>query len=267
MSRKIDYRYNLKIYIDLLKKYKGTFFFLLFLVLVVEALAVADKFLFKIIIDDGTKFCQGLIPESQFIQTLIVLAFVFIVIVLSRASCKYMNIHFTNWLEGNLILDLKQKFFNHLLTLSYHFHTTHRTGSLISRLVRGGRSIETITDVIIFNMAPLLFQAAVLIVTLSYFSWISAITVLGIIIIFVSYSYYNQTQQQPYAVKANDVEDYEKGTISDYFMNIDSIKYFGKENAVKSRFSKTIEHTKKAFITHWNFSRKLDFWQTFILVV
>ncbi len=265
MPSKIDYRYNLKTYIDLLQKYKGTFFFLLFLVLIVEALAVADKFLFKIIIDDGTRLSQGILPQSQFIQTLLVLAFVFMIIVLGRASCKYVNIHLINWLEGNLILDLKQKFFNHLLTLSYHFHTTHRTGSLISRLVRGGRAMETITDVIIFNMAPLLFQAAVLILTLSYFSWISAVTVLGIIIIFVGYSYYNQTQQQPYAVKANDVEDYEKGTISDYFLNIDSIKYFGKENAVKSRFGRTIEHTKQAFITHWNFSRKLDFGQTFIL--
>ena len=265
MPSKIDYRYNLKVYIDLLRKYKGTVIFLLALVLIVEGLAVADKFLFKIIIDDGTKFSQGMLPESEFIQTLILLAFFFIAIVLSRASCKYVNIHLTNRLEGNLILDLKQKFFNHLLTLSYHFHTTHRTGSLISRLVRGGRAMETMTDVIIFNIAPLLFQATVLIISLTYFSWIPAVTVLCTIIIFIGYSYYNQLQQQPYAVKANDVEDYEKGTVSDYFLNIDSIKYFGKENAVKSRFSKTIWRTKQAFIEHWNFSRKLDFWQTFIL--
>src|SRR3989338_2801824 len=112
MPSKIDYRYNIKIYIDLLKKYKSIFFFLLFLVLIVESLFVADKFLFKIIIDDGTKFSQGILPESQFIHTLIVLAFVFLVIVVSRASCKYVNIHFTNWLEGHLIFDLKQKFFN-----------------------------------------------------------------------------------------------------------------------------------------------------------
>ena len=265
MPHKIDYRYNLKTYIDLLKKYKGTFFFLLLLVLIVEALAVADKYLFKIVIDRGTQLTQGIIPEQAFIQTLLILAVIFIAIVLSRASCRYVNLHLTNRLEGNLILDLKQKFFNHILTLSYHFHTTHRTGSLISRLVRGGRATETMTDVIIFNIAPLLFQAAVLVVTLFYFSWIPAVAVLSTIIIFISYSYYNQLQQQPYAVKANDTEDYEKGTISDYFLNIDSIKYFGKENAVQSRFNKTIARTKQAFIQHWDFSRKLDFWQTLIL--
>ena len=265
MPSQIDYRYNLKVYIDLLRKYKGTVIFLLVLVLIVESLAVADKFLFKIVIDDGTQFSQGILPESQFIQTLIILAFFFMAMVLSRASCKYVNIHLTNRLEGNLILDLKQKFFNHLLTLSYHFHTTHRTGSLISRLVRGGRAMETMTDVIIFNLAPLLFQATVLIISLTYFSWIPAVAVTATILLFIGYSYHNQQQQQPYAVKANDVEDYEKGTISDYFLNIDSIKYFGKEDAVKSRFHKTIERTKQAFITHWNFSRKLDFWQTLIL--
>jgi len=56
-----------------------------------------------------------------------------------------------NRLDSKLIFDLKQKFFNHIMDLSYDFHSSHRTGSLIARITRGGRAIEGIADFLFFE--------------------------------------------------------------------------------------------------------------------
>ena len=51
---------------------------------------------------------------------------------------------------------IKQKFFNHLVDLDHSFHITHKTGSLISRLTRGRGATERLTDVITFNIEPMI---------------------------------------------------------------------------------------------------------------
>ena len=57
-----------------------------------------------------------------------------------------------------MMFDVKRKFFNHLIHLSHSFHTTHKSGSIISKLIRAAGSVERMTDTIIFNVVPLFFQ-------------------------------------------------------------------------------------------------------------
>lgn len=264
-NKKINFRYNLRIYFDILKRYKVLFIILLAAILLIEATAVVDKFLFKIIIDEGTKFAQKSLPVEELLRTLITLAVIFLSVALLRALLKWIHIHYLNILEGNQIADLKRKFFNHLLQLSYQFHTTHKTGSLISRLVRGGRSMETMTDIIMFNVAPLVFQLVVVGGALLYFDWVPALVVLITAIIFIIYSYFLQRAQQKYTIAANDAEDFEKANIGDFFTNIDSIKYFGQEQKIAGRFFSISERTKAAIMAHWHFYRWLDAGQVLII--
>jgi len=163
------------------------------------------------------------------------------------------------------MVDLKRKFFNHILHLDYNFHTTHRTGSLISRLVRAGGAIERMTDVIIFNFSPLVFQFFLAGATLLFFDPLSAAVILITIILFLGYSYIINYFQQATSIKANDQEDIEKANIGDIFTNIDSIKYFGKEVRIKKRFEKLTNTTRAAQIKNWNFFRWLDAGQTVII--
>lgn len=266
-SKNIDIRYNLNVYLDLVKKYKVLFLSILFIVLVLGAAAAVEKFLFKIIIDEGTTFSQGNLAIENLTRTLILLALAFLSTTLIQVVLKWLQIHYTNILEGSLIADLKRKFFNHLVLLSYQFHTTHKTGSLISRLVRGGRAMELMTDVIIFNVAPLIFQLVVVGGSLLYFDRVSALVVLVTVIVFIAYSYVLQRIQQKYTIAANEAEDFEKANISDFFTNIDSIKYFGKERTISEKFKAISERTKTAFIRHWHLYRWLDAGQPFLLAL
>ncbi len=260
----IDTKYNLALYWDILKKYKSFLLFLFLIILAVESINLTDKLLFKIIIDDGTQFVSHQLSEDQFTHTLLIIAAVFLTLIITKAILKWLQIHLINLLDCALIADVKRKFFHHILTLSYQFHTSHRTGSLISRLVRGGRAIENITDTIIFQFAPLLLQLLVVSSSLLYFDKLSALILFATIITFISYSYFLQTIQQKYNLIANDAEDLEKAYVSDFFTNIDSIKYFGKEKSILHIFQTISEDTKQKYMHFWNYYRYLDAGQALI---
>jgi ATP-binding cassette subfamily B protein len=264
---RIDFKYNLKIYFEMLSRYKVLFVFLLFLVLIVETTYVADRFLFKVIIDGGTEYTAGSITSDALIQSLIVVALVYGGIVLIKTSGKWLMLKCINSLEANLITDIKIRFFDHLVTLSHKFHTSNRTGSMISRLSRGGRSIERMTDIIVFNVAPLLFQLVIVSVSMMAFDLTSGLIVFFTVALFIGYSFVIQQIQRPSSMKANDVEDFEKGKIADIFTNIDSIKHFGKETYIKNKFKQITNDTKFWMKKNWDYFTWLDAGQSFILSI
>jgi len=264
-KEKTDYKYNLKEYLSFLAKYKLLFIFLLFIGLLVEASQAVDKFLFKVIVDKGTEFANGTLLKATFIHTLIILAIIFGILLFFKLLFHWVQVHLINRLEANMIFDLKRKYFNHLLSLSYSFHTSHKTGSLISRLTRSSGAMERMTDVLVFSMAPLVFSMIVVFSSLAYFSFAPAIVVLVTVIAFISYSFLIQQKQRKYNIEANRAEDREKGNIADFFTNIDAIKYFGKEKLASKKFRHLSRLTKLAFLRTWDFWKWLDSGQTLIL--
>lgn len=265
IEKNIDFKYNIREYFSILKKYKLFLFSAIFVILVIEALMIVDKFLFKIIIDNGTKFIDGTISQAVFSKILIISGLIFLAVIITRPIMAWTKLHLIILLESNLILDLKERYFNHIIGLSYSFHTTHKTGSLISRLNRGANSIETMTDTLLFNFSPLIFQIIVVGISLSFFNWILTIVLIGTSSAFILYSFAIQHLQQKARLYVNSLEDRDKGFISDVFTNMEAIKYFGKELAIKNKFLKRIDKTKDANIWYGKYYRWLDAGQIFIL--
>jgi len=264
---RIDFKYNLKVYFELLKKYKKKFAILMLLVLIGEALLVTDRFLFKIIIDRGTEYNAGTLGKEVIIHILLIVALIYIGLLIAKIVVKWLKQSSINKLETELIEDTKIKFFNHIITLSHKFHTNNKTGSMISRLSRGGRAVERMTDILIFNVAPLIFQLIIVSISMMAFDITSGLVVFITVIIFLIYSFIIQEIQKPSSMKANDVEDFEKGKLADTITNIDSIKYFGKEEHIKSKFKEITSTTKFWTKKNWDYYRILDAGQTTILSI
>ena len=267
MRGKINFKYNIGEYWKVLRNYKPLFFSLLVVSLIVEALFTADKFLFKRIIDDGSLFLEGTILQSIYVQTLFVILGIFITIVVFRVIGKFLIIHLMNLLTSRQMQDIKTKYFNHILNLSHNFHTTHKTGSLISRLGRGSGAIEAMTDIIIFNVAPLAFQLVIVGIALAYFSLVPALSILLITILFIIYSFIIQQKQQVHKLRSIKAQDREKAFIGDVFTNVDAIKYYGGEDNITRRFGILTGITRSKTIKDWNFYRWFDAGQIFILAI
>ncbi len=261
----VNFKYNLRIYLGFLKKYWPLIIIIMLVLLVIEAAFLMDKFLFKIVIDKGTDFLAGTLAKEAYSKILITVAVVFLSIVIFRSFMKWLRIHLINILESKLIADLKRRFFNHIIGLSHSFHTSHKTGSLISKLLRGAGSMERMTDSVLFSFVPLFFNLVVVSISILYFDWGSALIVFLTAVAFMAYTYFVQILQKTANIQVNEAEDFEKANISDFLINIDSIKYFGKENKIQGRYQDISEKTKKFFLRHWHYFRWLDSVQEIIL--
>jgi len=266
-KNKIDFKYNLSVYWSFLKNYKRILFLILGLIILMELLRLSGNILFKLIIDNANEFILGTLLANEFTKILFIIAGVFLLTYVIRSIFRWLYMHYLNRLDSSLMRDLKNKFFNHILRLDHKFHTSHKTGSLISRLSRGNGAIEGMSDAILMNFLPLIVQLIVTIGSLIYFDWIPALIVILISIVFVSYSYYIQTKQETAKLEANRAEDREKGTIADIFTNIDSIRYFGAEKIIEKKFNKITSDTRKKLIRHWDFFRWFDAGQILIIAI
>jgi ATP-binding cassette subfamily B protein len=262
---KIDQKYNLSVYWSFLKKQKKNMFILLFIVLMLEAVHLVDKYLFKEIIDRGTEFSGGTLTKGQFVNILWIVLAIWVGATVIKYIFNWLKLHLNNRLETNLIQDLKERFFNHIVKLSHNFHISHKTGSLISRLTRGGGAIERLTDVVIFSVAPMIFSFIAVVISIAVFSLKPALVIVVVVVLFITYSAIFQKKQRIYRKIANDAEDREKANIADIFTNIDSIKYYGREKNIISKFSKLTRATKKAYLKEWDFWRWIDSGQILIL--
>ncbi|MBT6401918.1 ABC transporter ATP-binding protein [Candidatus Woesearchaeota archaeon] len=261
----IDFKYNLGVYFSFLKNYKGMVLLLLFFVLLGEISQALDKLLFKLIIDKGELFVKNSLDLNTFTTLLVGAGVAYILIIVIRSIVDWWKHYFLAKLDANLIKDLKEKYFSHVIGLSHNFHSSHKTGSLIARITRGGRAIESMTDIIVFNFLPLFFQVFIVTGLLLSISWIPALIMLVTMVIFISYSVFLQKLQKRANVEKNDQEDLEKGTISDILTNIDSIKYFGKEKLIEKKYASIAKETKKKEIALWNFYNWLSAGQSFII--
>jgi ATP-binding cassette subfamily B protein len=264
-KEKLDRIYILKEYFSFLKNYKLIIFFTLFFVFLHEAKQIVDKFVLKVAIDKAELFIAGTILAVPFVKALMVIGVCFFALVLVSVISNWFKLHFINRLEVGVIFDLKQKYFNHILSLDHKFFTTHKTGSLISRLTRGASAMERMCDSIIFEFAPLVIQSVILVIALLYLDVTSAIVVLGVLVSFLGISIYLQGKMDILNKKANTAEDIEKGNIADIFTNVDSIKYFGKEGLISGKYRKLSGETRGRMLTAWNAWRSISAWQSFIL--
>lgn len=264
-KRDIDYKYNWKVYSSLLSEHKPLIGLIFFLIFIFEALKIVDKFLFKYLIDYATEFSEGIMDFSSLKVKLILIAGIFIGTIIFRSIFQWFRLHTFFRLEGNLLRTVKQKFFNHIISLSHAFHTSKKTGSMISRIGRGSRAVEHMTDIMVFNFLPLLFQFIVAATSLAAFDLTPALIIVAIIVVFVAYSIYIHGFQRDAKLIANETEDREKANLADMLTNVDSIKYFGKDQKVKKHFADMTTDTKKAQIKFWDSYRWLDSGQSLII--
>tara|TARA_Y100000310_G_C20679789_1_gene815218 strand:+ start:735 stop:2537 length:1803 start_codon:yes stop_codon:yes gene_type:complete len=264
-NENVDFKKNFKLYLQLAKNYKFWFLIIIVLALFLESSRLFEKYLFKVVLDSSTEFISGSILNTVLISTLLVVGGVFLGIVFFKVVLNFIQARMINRLDGEMMLDVKTKFFNHIVHLDHNFHTTHKTGSLISRMGRGTRAVEAINDFLIYNVAPLILQVTLVSAALIYFDINSAIVVALTAIIFVIFGFYVSNKQQGSQHLANRAEDHEKAYLADVFMNIDSIKYFGKERAIKNHSRKLNTDTNEKMIHFWNYGAWFNSGQSLIV--
>ena len=81
-GKQISFGYNMKIFLGFLSNYKLLMFLCLFAVFIIEARHVTEKYLFKILVDNGTNYETGKLALSSFMNLLGILAVIYVGIVI-----------------------------------------------------------------------------------------------------------------------------------------------------------------------------------------
>lgn len=265
-GKNVNVKENLEIYWSFVKKYKLLFFGIFFFVFLHEAKQIADKYLVKIVFDKSADFVSGILPKDNFVSIIFALLIGLICMTLFISVIgNWMREHLLIKLESKVIYNLKEKYFSHIISLDHKFFTTHKTGSLISRLGRGSGAVERMTDSIFYEFAPFLVQFSILVISLIYLDKLSAIIIFIIVALFLSFNLGFQKIINKDQLFANKTEDIEKANIADIFTNVDSIKYFGKEYWIKQRYTNLANETRKNSVKSLNHWRNISAGNSFIL--
>ena len=150
-DKKIDYKRNLKEIWKLVSLKKGLFSWIIALLIIINIFSFADKFLFKNLVDSSTSFLSGQSNLETFFSLLLLFGIIYFAIITIRSVFNYLSHKFITTFETSLIYKIKEKYFNHILRLDSYFHSSNKTGSLISRLTRSTGAFENFFDTIFLH--------------------------------------------------------------------------------------------------------------------
>ncbi len=230
-----------------------------------EGSVVLERWFISILAENTTSFIGGALTEATFLSAVYYIGFAFAVAVAIAAIARFIQNRLITEIEMRMLVNFKQYFFSHIVRLDHRFHSGHKSGTLISRLGRGASALERIMDNIVFNFAPLVFQMVVSIAVLLTIGTWFAIVIVITVIIFIGYGWLLTLHQQQLRKNTNDREDEEKASVADTFTNIETIKYFGKEDRVLKSFSDKTHATRLAQAKEWSLYGYIDAGHLFIV--
>jgi ATP-binding cassette subfamily B protein len=139
--------------------------------------------------------------------------------------------------------------FAHSLALSLNFHQGKQTGSLFRVIDRGARSTDFLLRSVVFNLGPSvleLFMAAW--VLTGRFNWRLAAVAVVTIVVYVIFSFTITDWRIKHRRDLNDADSKAAGLAVDSLMNYETIKSFGAETRVVSRYAVALNDYARAAV-------------------
>lgn len=163
-----------------------------------------------------------------------------------------LNIWLIWKLEMEVLRDITQRVFDHLIKLDANFHANRFGGSLVSQTNKLAGSYIRFADAIIFNLFTLLVSMIATIVILYPRSSIYAVVLLILSLLYVIGTYYFSKPVRDANRKQAEQESRQTGQLADSITNIMAVKSFAAEDYESRRYwgeaTKTKNATHKAMV-------------------
>ncbi|GAA4884593.1 ABC transporter ATP-binding protein [Flaviramulus aquimarinus] len=121
---------------EYIKPYKGVFFGLILLVVLLAAFSAATPYITKYAIDDSI----AVKAEKGFLFYIMIM----LAILMLQTVFQLLFIYYASWLGQNLVMDVRVKLFDHLLRFKMKYYDNSSVGVLITRAVT---DMERIADI------------------------------------------------------------------------------------------------------------------------
>ncbi|KAG6886254.1 hypothetical protein C0993_006664 [Termitomyces sp. T159_Od127] len=132
--------------------------------------------------------------------------------------------------------EMSQLSFDHLLNLSFAWHTRRKTGEILRVLDRGAAINHTL-ELILFNIIPTFIDIVVALIAFAvFFQWTLAAIIFVIMFAYVAASVILTRWRTRIRRKMNERDVVTRGIHTDCLLNYETVKYFGGEEHEGERY-------------------------------
>jgi ATP-binding cassette subfamily B protein len=156
--------------------------------------------------------------------------------------------------------------FEHLLALSLRFHLERQTGGVSRDIERGSRSIMSLLNYVIYNIAPTLVEIALVIALLSlkFDGWFAVIT-FGALVLYILFTI-TVTEWRTHFRRAMNEQDSKANTKAvDALINYETVKYFSNERFEQARYDENLQRLEAASVKSQTSLSLLNLGQSLII--
>lgn len=207
------------------------------------------------------KLTSETIPPDQLLSTFWPYIAAFIGAAALSELVLWRLVVFLQWtMSDRVVYELNRRVFDALAEQSMEFHTSRFGGSLVSQANKFTNSFARLGDLLLFNIAPLLyaflFTFVILVPLLPWFA-----LALGIFaILFLGVAWFSFSSIRQLNVKEAEAQNKVSGQIADSITNILAVKSFSREAHEKGRFERFAHDSRQAGYAIRNAVVIRDFW-------
>jgi len=176
MTKKSGKAFDFKLFKRLLtytKPHRITFYFVVLSAILLSAFAILRPILLQEVID------KAIMPED--LELLVILICAMLGVLILEVISQFVFIYFANWLGQQVILDLRQRLFDHMLGFKKQYYDRSAVGRLVTRAVGDIETIASIFSQGLFMIISDLLKMGVILVCMFYKSWQLSLIVLLIL--------------------------------------------------------------------------------------
>src|SRR6476619_6941170 len=168
----------------------------------------------------------------------------------------------------NAVRRLAFRTFEHMHQLSLRFHLERKTGGLTRVLERGRNAIETIVRMVIMQLVPTIIELALILVVLLYqFDWRYVVVILGLIALYMAFTYQATEWRINIRLKMNDSDTDANVKAIDSLLNYETVKYFSAEEREAARYDRAMARYEDASVSAYTSLAWLNAGQAAIFTV
>lgn len=201
------------------------------------------------------------IPADQLLNTFWPYILAFVGSMAVSEIILWRLVMFLQWtMSDRIVYELNRMVFNTLSEQSMEFHTSRFGGSLVSQANKFTGAFSRLSDLLLFNIAPLiyafLFTFVILVPVLPWFAFALAIFAL----LFLGVAWFSFSSIRDLNVKEAEAQNKVSGQIADSITNIMAVKSFSRERHEKQRFEKFANESRSAGFAIRDAVTLRDFW-------
>ena len=164
-----------------------------------------------------------------------VMACVMLILYLMRALLRYIACYTIDYLGVRMMIDLRQKVFTHLQSLSLRFYEEYRTGKLISNVISDVAMLQVLIRTLT-QLGEQIFQLVIIAGLLLVINWQLALLVfLSIPLHYLNFHYFREEMRKDSMVLQEKLSEI-SANLSETLSGVKVVKSFAKEHSESLRF-------------------------------